>query len=122
MKVSEGNKFDSDKLRFDLIPVDALTELAKVYTMGCKKYGENNWRKGLWWGRIFAALMRHLWAFWRGEELDKESGLSHVIHAMWGCATLFNYSHTHPELDDRVKDTKCEISELKTIGNITSGI
>lgn len=66
--------------------------------------GDNNWRKGMKWGRVFGALMRHAWAFWRGEDIDKESGHPHMAHAAWQCLTLMNYCKTHPELDDRVKD------------------
>ena len=101
---NEGAKFDLGKNRYDLIPGDALDALVAVYTYGTKKYDDNNWRKGIKWGRIFGALMRHAWAFWRGEEFDKESGLPHMAHAAWQCMTLLNYCKTHPELDDRVKD------------------
>jgi hypothetical protein len=100
----EGVKFDKNKVRYDLIPGDALHELARVYTYGSIKYDDNNWRKGIKWCRIFGALMRHAWSFWRGEDLDQESGLPHLAHACWACMTLLNYMSTKPELDDRVKD------------------
>jgi hypothetical protein len=99
----KGIKHDQGKLRYDLIPPHALEELAKVYTQGAEKYGEYNWSKGITWSRIFAAIMRHLWAFWKGEDIDSDSGISHVTHAMWGCFTLVEYYKSHPELDDRVK-------------------
>ena len=99
----KGIKHDQDKLRFDLIPVSAIEELARVYTQGAQKYGEYNWNKGLSWSRIFAAIMRHLWAFWRGENNDQETGISHAAHAAWGCFALIEYARTHPELDDRHK-------------------
>jgi hypothetical protein len=38
----EGLKFDEGKLRFDLIPIYPLEELARVYTIGAKKYGDYN--------------------------------------------------------------------------------
>lgn len=101
--MAEGLKYDADKLRFDLIAVEPLEEVAAIYTMGAKKYADNNWRKGLKWGRVFGAIMRHLWAWWRGQDLDPESGRSHLAHAAWGCLTLMEYTKTHPELDDRVK-------------------
>ena len=42
----------------------------------------NNWRQGgMRWGQVFASLQRHLWAWWRGEDKDPESGLSHLAHA-----------------------------------------
>jgi len=97
----EGVKFDKGKERYDLLASHSLHEVAKVYTMGAEKYDDNNWRQGILWGRIFGAAMRHLWAFWRGEDIDPESGLHHLAHASWGCLTLLEYTETHPEFDDR---------------------
>ena len=101
--MSEGRKDDKGKLRFDLIPARPLETLAAVYTMGGAKYEVRNWEKGIAWSRIFAAIMRHLWAFWRGETHDPESGLPHPVHAAWGCFALLEFLETHPELDDRPK-------------------
>lgn len=49
--------------------------------------GERNWEKGLAWGRLSGALLRHLWAWMRGEERDPESGLPHLAH-MACCALM----------------------------------
>lgn len=100
-KDTPGVKFDGGKIRYDLIPVEALREVAKVYTMGAVKYADNNWRKGIAWGRIYAAVQRHLSAYWGGEDTDSESGLSHLAHAAWGMLTLLEYADTHKEQDDR---------------------
>ena len=100
----EGVKYDGGKLRYDLIPADALEELAAIYTMGAKKYEDHNWRKGMKWSRPFAALMRHAWSWFRGEDIDPESGLNHMAHAAWNCFTLINYAKTHPEFDNRIKN------------------
>ena len=97
-------KTDFGKVRFELIPGDALEELAKIYTYGALKYEANSWRKGSSFSRIFGAMQRHAWAFWRGEEIDEESGLYHIMQAAWNCFTLFIYSKTKPEFDDRIKD------------------
>ena len=102
----EGMKFDDGKVRYDLIDSYALDELTKIYTFGSKKYADNNWRKGFKWGRIFGALMRHSWAFWRGEELDEESGLPHMAHAAWCCFTLMNFSKFKIGEDDRIIQEK----------------
>lgn len=67
-----GAKKDDGKLRFDLLPSDALEEIAFVYTIGAKKYADRNWEQGIKWGRVFAATMRHAWAYWRGERYDRE--------------------------------------------------
>lgn len=110
----EAVKLDSEKPRYDLIPPDSLDFLAKVYTMGAVKYEAHNWCKGMAWHRIFAAIMRHLWAFWRGEDLDKESGLPHPIHAAWGCFTLVAYWNRKLGTDDRYKQNTEKEGELNT--------
>ena len=96
-----GVKFDDQKLRFDLFPPRALEQVAKIYTHGAVKYAPRNWENGISWGRIFAAVMRHLWAWWYRRDKDHDSGLSPLAHAAWGCLTLLEYERTHPELDDR---------------------
>lgn len=105
-----GNKFDFGKLRWDLIPYDSLEEVVKVYTHGAEKYSDHNWRKGMKFSRIYAAMLRHLTAFIRGEDIDKDSGLNHLSQVAWGCLTLLNYMKTKPNMDDRTKDLK-NISE-----------
>ena len=81
----DARKDDGGKLRYDLIPPEALEELARVYTVGAERYGERNWERGITWGRLFAALMRHLWAWWRGEMRDPEDGLPHLAHKSAEC-------------------------------------
>ena len=34
-------KYDQDKLRWDLIPLEAVEECVKILTFGAQKYGEN---------------------------------------------------------------------------------
>jgi hypothetical protein len=77
--------------------------LVDVYTHGAEKYADRNWENGLHWSRIFAAIMRHLWKWWSGEDDDRESGLPHLAHAAWGCFALLEYGHTWRSLDDRPK-------------------
>lgn len=103
MGQSEAAKFDGGKSRYDLIAAHPLELLARVYTFGAKKYADEDWRKGIGWKRIFAAMMRHAWSWMRGEDLDPESGLPHLAHAAWGCFTLLEYSQTCKQFDDRVK-------------------
>ena len=77
----------AQKARLELVPWAAVNEIAEVLTFGAAKYDANNWCRGARWGRYFAALLRHLFAWWRGEELDPETGLSHLAHA--GCCLMF---------------------------------
>lgn len=99
---TQGVKFDADKPRMDLLDAYAIEELAKVLAFGAKKYDAHNWRKGITKGRLIAAALRHLFAYLRGENVDPETGLSHVAHAMCCCMFLLGLEH-RPELDDRWK-------------------
>jgi len=69
----------------------AMEEVAKVLTFGAKKYSPNGWRNGFMWTRLIGSTLRHLSAFSRGEDLDPESGLSHLSHA--GANILFLIEH-----------------------------
>lgn len=101
--MAEGKKFDQGKCRMDLIPVSTLRGIGDVLGFGAetKGYGERNWEKGLAWNRTYAAAMRHLTSWWDGEDLDPESGLSHLSHAATNIAFLIEFVKTHPELDTR---------------------
>jgi hypothetical protein len=101
MSDNYGHKDDSEKIKYDLIPPSTLHALAVVLTFGARKYAPRNWEKGLAWGRVFGALMRHLWAWWQGENADRETGYSHLWHAQCCLSFLIEYEVTHPELDDR---------------------
>lgn len=83
----DGQKFDAGKVRLDLIPPELLFGVGSVLTFGATKYGDRNWENGIKWSRVFAALMRHMWAWWKGEKLDPETGMSHLWHA--GCCVAF---------------------------------
>jgi hypothetical protein len=87
VKDEPGSKFDGDKIRTDLLPVEALEGVSAVLSYGSKKYGDRNWEKGMSYSRPYAACLRHLFAWWRGEDIDPETGLSHLDHAL--CCLLF---------------------------------
>ena len=96
-----GIKFDGGKPRMDLLDPLALEGLATVLTFGAQKYPAHNWRKGIANTRLIAAILRHLFAIMRGEDLDPESGLPHIDHL--GCCWMFLSWNmkTRPEMDDR---------------------
>jgi hypothetical protein len=98
---SGGRKDDSEKNRVDLLPFDALEEVAKVLTFGARKYADRNWEKGMGWMRIFGGVMRHTWAWCRGENTDPESGLPHLAHAACDVLFLLTYELRKIGTDDR---------------------
>ena len=96
-----GTKYDKEKLRFDLIPVRPLEEVARVYTIGARKYADRNWEGGMKWGRLYGALLRHAFAWWWGERFDKDNGQHHLAAVVFNALALMEYEEIHPELDDR---------------------
>lgn len=88
MSKADFMKFDTNKLRFDLIPPEVNTELAKVFTYGAKKYKPNNWKACPDTNIYVAAAIRHLEAHRSGVHLDDDSGLLHISHALTNLAFI----------------------------------
>ncbi len=115
VKLTEGLKYDGDKVRMDLLPGDALFAIADILTSGAKKYADRNWELGMNWSRPFGALMRHMWSWWQGKGptnesfifgvLDPETKRSHLWHA--GCCIFFliAYEMRKTGIDDRPLQT-----------------
>lgn len=105
LDTTQGKKFDDDKSQMDFIPYEALDEMGKVFAFGAKKYnessGEANWSKGLKISRLIAATFRHMGKFVAGYDLDEESGLSHLGHAMVNIAMIIWTLKHKPEFDNR---------------------
>lgn len=102
--LQEGVKYDSEKNRLDLISPYFIEEMSKVLTYGAKKYEEHNWLKGIKYSRCFGAMLRHIYAWWRGEINDPETGLHHLAHAACCLMFLLHYetrSRLYREFNDK---------------------
>jgi hypothetical protein len=102
-------KYDEGKPQLGLIPPEALIEIAQVLGFGAAKYGVNNWRDDgnkSPWTRTYSSIQRHLNAWHSGEDLDPESGKSHLAHATTQLIILMIHQMEHPECDDRYKKDK----------------
>ena len=87
-----------------LIPPIAMEKIALVHQLGSKKYGAFNWRKtGVCASTYVNAIMRHLNAWRDGEDLDPESGISHLAHIACGCNILLDADYCNTLQDDRNK-------------------
>lgn len=51
---------DASKPRLDLLPLTALIRVSHHYAAGAKKYGDNNWRKGMPRQEFLKSAFRHL--------------------------------------------------------------
>ena len=104
-----GAQKGSKLARYDMIPADALKILAEHYGIGAKKYppfdnGDeygrlDNWRRGYDWSLSFAAMQRHSWQFWNGEDIDPETGSPHLAAVAWHALAMLHWS-----LNDELKD------------------
>ena len=95
--VEEFLKFDADKTRYDHVPPSAIQGIAAVLTFGARKYKPNNWKNCEDKERYVASLLRHIEAYRSGEELDQESGLHHLAHAMTNAAFLIELEYVPQE-------------------------
>jgi hypothetical protein len=98
-----GLRYNTGKLRYDLLPPDGVKALVEVYTMGAQKYAARNWEKGLSYMDCVASLKRHLTAFEMGENKDGESGLYHMAHVVWNAMAILVFQLRGIGNDDRPK-------------------
>lgn len=86
--IVEAVKHDKDKVKMELLPPYSLEKIAKVFTFGANKYEDWNYLKGdgLKLSRVYGSCLRHLNSWYKGEELDPETGENHLAHA--GCCIM----------------------------------
>ena len=108
--MNEGLKNDikDKKIRWDLLPLDILNDIAMVYTAGAEKYGDNNWQNlENGYERYKGALLRHLYAATK-EVKDEETGCYHLAQVAWNAIAML-WLHKNNKLDP--KRSKCVRSE-----------
>lgn len=75
--------FGNQKPYFSTIPGQVLGELGLAMLEGAVKYRRHNYRVvGVKASTYFDAAQRHLLSWWEGEDIDPESGASHLVKAM----------------------------------------
>jgi hypothetical protein len=101
--MTEGLKFDGDKVDWSLLPIEAMEEVLKVLQFGAKKYARNNYRNGFDTNRLIAAALRHITSWQRGDDLDPETGLSHLAHGTCCLLMLLTNLYDGKAQDGRYK-------------------
>lgn len=94
-------KRDAGKPRPELVDPALVDRMGEVLEHGARKYADWDWWAGTFWGRYYGAALRHLNAWWAGEDLDPESGLSHLGHAACCLMILASYEERAVGVDDR---------------------
>lgn len=100
----EATHLDEGKTALQYVLVfKGLDEVAKVGEFGAKKYGQFNYKSGSSYMRFLGSCSRHLAAFIRGEDVDSESGLSHLAHLIFDCLMLMDWIEHKVGTDDRYR-------------------
>lgn len=98
----EAKKNDQGKANLALLDLSVFSGLCQVIEFGAKKYGLNNWKKGLRYSRLISAALRHIDAFNQGEDLNPEDGmLHHIDQAICNLYFLKHQIINRTGLDDR---------------------
>jgi hypothetical protein len=82
------------------VPPLPLFAIGQVMADGAAKYGSMNWRKDpVSASTYYDAAMRHLMAWWDGQDLDPMTGLSHLAHVAANMCILLD-ADSGPWLQD----------------------
>lgn len=85
-----------------VLPAHAMYLGALCLLDGACKYRRHNWRiAGVRASVYYDAAMRHLTRYWEGEDVDPESGLPHLGHAMACIIILLDAEQVGKLNDDR---------------------
>jgi hypothetical protein len=94
--------YGESKPAMSTIPGAARVMIAEAMRLGTAKYGRANWREDPVSSSTYVdALERHLAAWIDGEELDPESGVSHLAHVAANACIIMDAQACGTLLDDR---------------------
>jgi hypothetical protein len=108
---AEAKHFDAEKIPLDSLPFEAICHVGRIIRFGEKKYGRNNWTKGMPWNKLLGSTLRHIFAWASGEDKDKESGESHLAHACTDLLFLITY-----QLEGLGEDNRRKVN-AETVGD-----
>ena len=92
----------ASKVSITKLPAAGVLHGAHAMMDGARKYGPYNWRSKPVQASIYVdAAMRHMQAWFEGEETAGDSGVHHLGHALACCAILLDAQETGNLVDDR---------------------
>ena len=92
----------SSKVPFSTVPSQVTAEIGHALLEGACKYGRHNYRVvGVRSSVYFDATLRHLTAWWEGQDIDPDSGLNHVVKALASLTVLRDSMNQGNLNDDR---------------------
>ena len=95
------------KVPFSTVSAPVVAEIGLAMLEGALKYGRHNYRVvGVRASVYYDALLRHITAWWEGEDIDPDSGLNHVTKAIATLAVLRDAMINEKLADDRPPKSK----------------
>lgn len=100
------------KVSMSVLPANVMLEVATAMMEGACKYGRHNYRSaGVRSSIYYDATMRHLTAWWEGEDIDDVSSLSHITKAISSLVVLRDAMLNDMLTDDRPPRPKVQIGK-----------
>lgn len=122
METKPSNPKDSvgiKKVPFSTVPSEVTAEVGLAMLEGALKYGRHNYRAvGVRASVYYDACLRHLVSWWEGQDIDPDSGLSHLVKAIACLYVIRDSQHMGNWTDDRpptIPDKDEFITELNTL-------
>lgn len=117
MSTKESNPKDDVGIRkwrqFCTIPFTVVSELGVAMLEGARKYHRHNYRVAGVRASVYVdAAMGHIIQWWEGEDIDADSGLSHVTKAIASLVVLRDAMIQDMLTDDR--PPKAKLDRLRT--------
>jgi len=107
MELNKKSTNPKDAIGIKKVPLSTvssvvLMEMGLGMLEGACKYGRHNYRiAGVRSSVYYDACMRHMMAWWEGQDIDPESGLHHISKAMSCLAVIRDAMHNNKLNDDR---------------------
>lgn len=113
---TEGLRYNTGKAPLEMVPLHLLEGTARVFydvtTREVNPYPKWNWALDKEWSVPYACALRHLAKWFAGEDVDSETGHSHISHAICNLLMLEHYRTSCPQMDDRPKKEFTKNEEL----------
>jgi Domain of unknown function (DUF5664) len=105
--------FGIKKASLSCVPSPVLMEVGIGMLEGAGKYGRHNYRiYGVRASVYYDAALRHLMSWWEGEDIDADSGLSHVTKAICSLVVLRDAMIQGKFNDDRPPVSRAWLADL----------
>lgn len=95
------------KAPMSTVSAAVMAELGVAMLEGAAKYGRHNYRAvGVRASVYYDATLRHLFSWWEGEDIDPDSGMSHITKAITSLVVLRDAMIQGKVADDRAPSSK----------------